>query len=110
MSVLLRQPQRFEGVRVVSAARFLSGQAGDGLKNGDDADRDNEPVPEAEALVYPLDDCESDDEGKGRDRPPATNARNWLSHAFPLRLIQSNALYPPGGWGTTGGRMGNEQG
>jgi hypothetical protein len=101
VSVLLRQPQGFEGVRVVSAARFVSGQAGDGLENEYRTDPDDEPVPEAEALVYPFADGDSDDESKRADRPPATNARIRPSHARPSSVDQSNALYPPGGWGTT---------
>jgi hypothetical protein len=85
--VLLRQPHGFEGVRVVSGARFVSGQAGDGLENEYRADPENEPVPHAEALVYPFTDGDSNDESEGADRPPVTNARLRPSHALPPRWI-----------------------
>jgi hypothetical protein len=85
--VLLRQPHGFEGVRVVSGARFVSGQAGDGLENEYRADPENEPVPHTEALVYPFTDGDSNDESEGADRPPVTNARLRPSHALPPRWI-----------------------
>ena len=45
---------------MASGACFVSGQAGDGLENEYRADPDDEPVPEAEALVHPFADGEFD--------------------------------------------------
>src|SRR6185436_1895381 len=61
--------------RLVSGTRFVSVQTGDGLENKYDADSDDEPVPEAEALVHPFTDGERTDESEGADRPPVTNTR-----------------------------------
>ena len=91
MSVLRRQPQ-VKGVRVVSGARFGSGQAGDGLENEYRADPDDEPVPEAEALIYPFTDGDSNDESEGADRPPVTNAGMRPSQC-PLSSVASRTLY-----------------
>jgi hypothetical protein len=76
VSVLLRQPHGFEGVRVVSGARFVAGEAGDGLGNEYPGNSHDEPIPEAEALVYPFADRESNDESKGADRPPSYEREN----------------------------------
>jgi hypothetical protein len=93
VSVLLRQAGGFEGVRgVVSDARFVSGQAGDGLENEYRGDSDDEPVPEAEALVYPFADRESNDESKGADRPPVTNARMRSSQCPPSSLASRTLI------------------
>jgi menaquinone-9 beta-reductase len=71
----MRAPRKRLRRRISSGARSSSVQARNGLDDEDRADRDHEPVPDAEALVDPFADRETDDQREGADRPPVTNAR-----------------------------------
>src|SRR5262245_6363927 len=68
-------------------------QADESLDDEHRAERDDDPVPNAEALVYAFGDGEGDDQGEGGDERPISKARIGLGHVVvPLGGSRSEAL------------------